>query len=343
MHAARSILRLASLLAALTCAPGARAEGLASSLQGVQKTRPDTLKLVVSVVWEGRDLQGHNLQALAAFRAAFPDLQLVHFVSPAYFLRDDAEAADAAARIKGLMRPGDHVGMALGGWRSLAAKAGVIFRSGPTFWGETLRTIDCEVDCGQDVPVNVYPQEDLQKLIATGIETLDQQGFGRVKGLATAGWVASAEVLEAASKAGIRYDFSAVASEMLAKRAFHYPLYGWAKGLWPEVTPHTQPHVLTTASSGLTEVPQSLAAVDYVATQDIETLFKEYADVAKRDASRELTFPLTMFQESASLSLPVMRRALTGIRAHAEKVALTLEPMALPGMESTAGSLPVAH
>jgi hypothetical protein len=316
--------------------------GAAQAADGAD--RPRTVKLVVTLVWEGRDLEEYNLRALEKFRGEFSDIQLVHFVSPAYFLRDGVDAGVQAAKIRALMRPGDRIGVTLSGWRSLTAKADVIFRSGPTFWGESLRAVDCAVDCGQDVPVNVYPEQDLEKMIATSLRTLEDQGFGRVKGLLTSGWVASPEVLAGAVSAGIRYDFSAVAAEMLSKRARAYPLYGWVKSLWPTITPHTQPHVLTTASSGLTEVPQSLGALDYVGVDDTLLLFKEYAEMARRDSGRELTFPLVLYQETAQTSLPVVKRALTAIFAHATLQGISLAPMELPGMELTGSvAIPVAH
>lgn len=318
---------------------------LSSSALAETTARPRTVKLVVALMWEGRDLEDYNLDALKAFRAEYTDIQLVHFISPAYFLRNDGSATEKAAKIRELIRPGDRIGLALGGWKSLAARADVIFRNGPTFWGETLRPVDCKDDCGQDVPVHVYPAEDLEKLVATGLKVLEEQGFGKVKGLSTAGWVASPEVLEAAALAGIRYDFSAVATEMLAKRARLYPIYGWIKGLWPTITPHTQPFVLTTASAGLTEVPQSIGAVDYVSISDIDTLFREYADLARRDSGRELTFPLSFYQETAQANLPILKRALTAIFAQASAEGISLQPMELPGMEVSGMQLamPLTH
>src|SRR6185312_11039927 len=98
--------------------------------------------------------------------------------------------------------PKDQLAVLLGGWKSLATKAGVIFRRTPTFWGNALRDVDCASDCGLDVPVHVYPESDLEKLLQTSLATLDQHGFGRPKGVAVEGWVASPAVLEAAARVG---------------------------------------------------------------------------------------------------------------------------------------------
>lgn len=301
--------------------------------------RPRTVQLAVSLIWEGRDLEPHNLEALRRFRDAYGSIPFIHFISPAYFLRQDPQGE--AAKVKALLRPGDRVGLALGGWRSLATKAGVIYRDGPTFWGQVQRPNACGADCGQDVPVHVYPQADLVKMIDAGVQTLNQMGFGRVRALATSGWVASPEVLEAAAIAGMRYDFSAVAPEMLMKRARNYPLYGWTKDLWGQVTPHTQPYALATASASLIEVPQSLGAIDYVGAAETTELFKEYAEITRRDAGASLTFPLTFYQETASMSLPVVRSALTSIFGHASSLGIAIAPLDLPEMEAPTQALPM--
>lgn len=304
---------------------------LGSRLARGESSKP--LKLAVVLQWEGRDLKPANLDALKSFRSVFSDVSFVHLLSPAYFLRSGSEAAAAQAKIRALMRPKDQIGLALGGWKSLTAKAGVIFRGGPTFWGHILGPADCEIDCGVEVPVNVYPEKDVEALVASALDTLEQQGFGRPRGMTAEGWAAAPEVLEAASRAGIRYDFSAVAPEMVAPRAQRFPLYQWVKNLWAQVTPHTQPYVIPTARSSVREIPQSLAALDYSTAADVLQVFKEYADVLKKDPDAELTFPLVIYQETAHVTLPVLAKVLQGIFAHAQAEGLMVEQLELPGLE----------
>ena len=193
------------------------------------------VQLGVIVDWQGRDLANMNLEALRAFRQAFGDVAVLHVVSPAYFLRPGLTDADRQAitlAIKSAIQPADHLGIALVGWKSLAAKAGVIFRDSPTFWSEALSPGDCAFDCGIDVPLHLYPEKDLDQLFAAGLDTLEANGFGRPNALITEGWMAAPEVLAAAARAGIRYDFSAVAPELIAPRTKHYPIYQWVKALW---------------------------------------------------------------------------------------------------------------
>ena len=294
---------------------------------------PKALKLALVLQWEGRDLKEGNLEAIRAFRSVFTDVNFVHLVSPAYFLRSSADAALAQTKIRSLMKPKDQIGVALAGWKSLATKAGVIFRSGPTFWGNTMDQTECAVDCGLDVPVNLYPGEDLDALLASALDTLELNGFGRPRGMTTEGWVAAPEVLEAASRAGLRYDFSAVSPEMVAPRVQRFPLFHWVKTLWPQVTPHTQPFVITTAKSSLREIPQSLAALDYSTATEVLQVFKEYTEILKKNPAVELTFPLVIYQETANVTLPVLAKVLQGIFAHAQNNDLAIEPLELPGLE----------
>src|SRR5437868_5197813 len=87
------------------------AAGFASAQDTAALTpAPGSVRLIVSLTWEGRDLQAHNVDALTAFRTAHPELPLAHFVSPAYFLKQDIDPAKAAATIRGTMREGDRIG-----------------------------------------------------------------------------------------------------------------------------------------------------------------------------------------------------------------------------------------
>lgn len=311
------------------------------TLPAVAEMQPRTIRLALALNWEGRDLAPYNLEALRAFREQFRDLNILHLVSPNYFAKAQQGTADtdtasrvAQDAIRNVMRPHDQVAVLLSGWKSVASRAGVIFRGGPTFWGQPLSPLECKKDCGLDVPVNIYPEADLDRLIKTSLDSLAANGFGRPKGIAAAGWVASPEVLAAAARAGVRYDFSAVAPELLAKRAGHYPLFGWVKTLWPQVTPHTQPYQISTPGGEVTEFPQATAAIDYLESKDLLALFAEYVDRAERgDHPEELTFPVVFYQETAKWTLPKLTKTLQAMFAYAQSHQVGLKPLVLPGLE----------
>lgn len=309
-----------------------------------------SLRLVISLIWEGRDLHAHNLEAIREFRREFSDIQLVHFVSPAYFTRPGAPAAKARHALQSVMRPGDKIGIALAGWKSMVQSAGVIFRSGPTFWGYDLRETDCRIDCGLDVPLNIYPQHDVEKILKSGKMVLEAQGFGAVEATTTSGWMASQQILEAYAEAGIRYDFSAVAPELVRRRIGNLPLFHWLQGLWATTTPHTQPYVVpSVVTASLQQIPQNLAAIDYLLSGDIAAITDEYLESLQRDPHRDLTLQLAFYQETAYQMQAQLGKALQIIFAAASKNQVGLRPFDVPGMDlpqkwpSAGEILPVSH
>ena len=305
----------------------------------------NVIRLILAVAWEGRDLQPFNVAALRELRAQTPGWPAIHFISPTYFLSPVFDQKTAATLVKSAFVAGDKLGMTLSGWKTLAGSAGVVFRNGPTFWGTPLRPVDCLIDCGGDIPVSIYPRKDLEKLVSAGIETLDRVGFGRPQAMTVSGWAASPDVLQAAAGAGILYDFSAVAPEIVARRARRYPLYQWVKGLWANVKPDAQPAPADAAPT-ITEVPLALASVDYVEPDDLLTLFKEAADRLKSDPRSDVIFPLVIDQESARQSLPRMLAAFTSIRAYAMTHGIVVEPFLFPGLPDAPAfgpAAPLAH
>ena len=307
-----------------------------------------TIHLMMTLAWEGRDLSVYNQQAWAAFRARFPGLQIMHLVSPAYFTKPAAEQAAVRSTLRQAMQPKDQIGLLLGNWQSLANASGVIFRSSPTFWGAEVRADDCRSDCGLEVPLNIYPADELDKMLQTSVHMLEAQGFGRPSALAVEGWVASSDILEAAYRAGMRYDLSAVSPEMIGAKARYYPIYQWAKSLWPRITPHSQPYQIQLSKGAMTELPQSLAAVDYLAQSDILDIFKEYVERVQRDPQTPLVFPLQVYQETAYMTLPALATTLQAVFAYAQKAGVALTPLQLPDLELPedrllSGATPIAH
>lgn len=284
-----------------------------------------TVRLVVGVSWEGRDLHPFNLDALAAARDAHPEIPYTHFLSPAYFLRAGQHSATARATIASALRPGDRIGVELGGWRSLAEAAGVIYRATPNFWGTVPR--ECaEADCGGDVPLNVYPAADAAKLAATAVETIAANGFPRPASARVSGWVASTHVLEALAAQGVRYDFSAVPPELLAARLRAFPVHDWVRTLWHGITPHAQPFLPPKLTDPITEVPQNVASLEYTSEADAITIFKELLETARKDPSRELTFQLTAYQETARMTAPRLARVVGKMKELAAASGVALVP-----------------
>jgi hypothetical protein len=304
--------------------------------------------LVLALHWEGRDMLDMNLGALAELRAQFDRIPMIHFISPAYFLRSPQEAQAARQKIRTLMRSGDQVGLALGGWKSLVVKADAIFRPGPTFWGYELRPEDCLTDCGQDIPVHIYPEEELHKIMSTSAKVLEDNGFGKPRGLAVTGWVASPQVLEAAARIGISHDFSAVPMTPIQRIIASYPLHYWVRGLWPQPAPQFQTFPITTQTSTITEVPQSIPGMDYATvTEALKTFteFKTAADGRSDSSDKGMLFHLVIHQETAHITAPRVQTFLKAMLADHAVQKQPLTALVVPGMgvAPEEGAGPLVH
>ena len=288
------------------------------------------IQLLLALVWDGQDLSEHNLSALAEFREQHRDLSIVHLVSPAYFTKTKADKAAVTATLRSLIQPQDQIVVLLGGWKSLVASAGVIYRQAPTFWSSAATPGDCAIDCGSDVPLHIYPDADIAKILAKGLSTLAANGFERPIGVSVQGWMASPQLHEAAVRAGLKYDLSAVAPDLLMKRLKNYPIYAWARALWPDLTTHSQPFKVTTDAGSITEVPLSLATMDYLTSKDVDSIFREYLQHLQKTPNRDLVFPLVLHQETAMTTVPILSASLQKIFAAAALEHVQLATLRLP-------------
>lgn len=314
------------------------------------------LHLILSLAWEGRDLRPENLAAIDGLRQRYPGLQVMHFISPAYLVRDSTHAEQYAKLIQARILPGDSVGLLLNGWKSVVTAAGVNFRSHPTFWGSPLRAVDCQQDCGLEVPINVYPSLDLSKLISFGRKTLVTYGFAPPVAIQTSGWVASPQVLATAAAEGLRYDYSAVPIPLIHTRSRHFPLYAWVKNLWKDIGMRTEPFSLNLGPDTIVQVPQSLATVDYLQENDRITAVESWVALAReRGASeRQTTVTLGLYQETSDAVRARTHSIIDSLYAAAEGQRITIIGSALPGpnalgvapttvTEATEPSTPVAQ
>lgn len=289
--------------------------------------------LTISVIlqWEGRSLNPDNIEAIETLRVQFPQFDLIHLLSPAYFLRTPKESQEATLALGRLVRPTDFYGMNLGGWKSLVTQAGVIFRSAPTFWGTSLTLGECRNDCGGDVPLNIYPEADLEKIMDFSLKTLENKALGKPRAMGITGWVGSGVMMDLATKHGLSYDFSPVPPEVLENSFGYYPLFGWTKDLWSNITPLTTPFFRTTTSGRLYHYPQSLGGIDH---QSFGTLVQHLEKAVARwslaktespplsnatNAGQNLTIPIVIYLETAETTVPRLSEELKALLALAQK------------------------
>jgi hypothetical protein len=271
-----------------------------------------TIKVIVTVDWEGRELADENLAAMEKLRADYPSVRLTQFLNAAYFTKPGANADDVAAQIERAIRTNDELGLHIHGWKSLFEASRVTFRTGPTFWGGSVPEDDCDFDCGHEVAISAYTANELSKVIAFSVATLERNGFGHATSFRAGGWLAGTTVRSALTTQGFKYEHSSVPSTFLAGELAGLPLLSMVRSLWPTTTRSSQPYKL----GALTEVPDNGALADYVTSSEMLTVVDAAIATAKSTGTTRVV-SIGFHQETAADYLPRVRGALDGIARRA--------------------------
>ena len=250
---------------------------------------------MISVDWEGRNLDHANLEAIRRFAAELPDVPLTHFLNAAYFTKANADSA-AAEQIRSVLRPIDEAGLHVHCWRSLVEAARVSFRRGPTFWGARYPLVPIDGDIGHEVELEAYSVDEICAIVRRSRELLTRNGFSIGPWFRAGGWIAGDHVLQALVKEGFTVDSSATDAVWHdeVKRA---ALPARIKQLWPSVTKESAPFVITTASGTILEMPDTGALADYTTADEIRGYVE--AGVARFD-DVDLFLHIGFHQETAA-------------------------------------------
>ncbi len=315
------VLGVASTIATAAACGG---EGPEPATEDDELRKSGKIELLVTVDWEGRDLRDANLSAMRALHVRFPQVKIVHFLNAAYFTKRGVDVEDTEARIASTLAPEDEKGLHIHGWKRLFEASGVTFKTGPTFWGTTLRPTECEGDCGHEVPISLYSAPELRKVVKFSVDTLEAHGFGRAKSFRSGGWMAKENVREAIAAEGFLYEESAVPSAFLAPKLSSYPLHGWVDELWRGTTETSQPQALATPAGSLTEIPDNGALADYATADQMVATFEANKATWLRDRRRNVVVSIGFHQETASQYLPQLESALERIYEIAARERLPL-------------------
>ena len=287
--------------------------------------------LYASVDWEGRDLQPANLAAMHSLRIARPNLGLIHFLNAAYFTKPDADPNGVAAKMRSVLAPNDELGLHIHGWKTLFEASGVQYIGRPSYFDPGAGDgDDCRYDCGHDIPIHLYREEDLRKVVRFSLDKLQSEGFGRARGFRTGGWVGAPNVLTALAAEGIVWDSSAVPADWVQGTLGNVAGVNWVRQIWPAINILSQPFQIATPAGPIQEFPDNGALADYVdATQMVQT-FDHLADTLRKNASHDLILHVGFHQESAARFLDRFRAGLDRIEARARQRGVTLVYPALP-------------
>lgn len=268
-----------------------------------------TVKVVVTVDWEGQGLVEGGLQKMRKLRSDFPEVPMLHFINAAYYTKTDANPTVIARKMRSVLKENDEIGLHIHGWKSLFEASGVHYRAHPNFFTDPFDS-DCNYDCGHDVPISSYTQEELEKVMAFSVRTLRNNGFLNIHSFRAGGWMASADVTAALAHQGFRMDYSAVPAYLLAGGLAGQPLLEWVTNLWKGIDEYSQPYWL---DSGILEVPDNGALADYVDAAQMIAIIKRHVEKALASGKSELVV-IGYHQETAGYYLDRIRKTLEFIR-----------------------------
>lgn len=288
-------------------------------------TKHSELILAVSILWEGDQIEAHNIEAIKDFRQRFPSIPLIQFFNPAYLTRSSHDPETVAEIMKSTTRPNDITALHLHGWKSLIESAGVAFRSAPTIWGHRLDPRLCRDDCGGEVPISAYTQKEITRIIDHSCGLLETYNLGRPEGFLAGAWMASHAVFEALAENQIWYDFSLVPASTLAPDLEAFPVYSWIRKLWDQSSPLVQPKKIYTSQGWIHEMGNNAATMDYQSTTDLLELFR--AHVQRANASGKTQFVhISFYQETAAKQLPHLSQALSQFATLSKNLSVKVYP-----------------
>jgi hypothetical protein len=241
-----------------------------------------TIKVLISVDWEGDTLDDANLKAMIALRDKFPQLRLTHYLNAAYYTKPGADPAAITAKINSVIRPDkDEIGLHIHPWKTLVEASGVTFHSKThdvTGLDTTKFDSDCSFDCGYYTALNEYTTDEIAKMLAFSVQTLQKQGFATPVSFRAGYFMADQRVFEALSQQKFVRDSSALPAAIIKDEAINrlanndargyeefWTLYNNTLALWPLITSSSQPYTVSTAGgmSSLQEIPLNGSMVDF--------------------------------------------------------------------------------
>jgi hypothetical protein len=286
-----------------------------------------TARMGVVVAWEGEATQQADVDALKRLRAELSGVRWIHMVDPASFLRGDT--SQAKAYVREATTGEDIFGIHLAGWKSLMDKAGVPFRAKPTFFGNVIAKEDCAVDCGREVPLSAYSQDELRRFLGSAVAVY-RSGTGHdPESFLVAGHVATRAVVLPAREMGLEHDFSGVVPAQMAEALSGYPLSHWVKSAWPSARADRPVFFEMLNGRRLTRYVVNGGQVDWASSETLaEQAWAVVADARARRAS-ECVVIWMLHEATAAKYAPRLLKAMSLFRGRLAAAGVTIAPMAL--------------
>lgn len=308
---ARSSTRTEAALAGLLLALAGACDR--SSGAPAQPAAPGLI-VVVSIDWEGAYFRAESLQALEQFRRDNPDVPITHMLNAAYYTKQGADAAEATRQIRLAVKEGDDTGLHVHAWKSLLAAAGVVPRDGPSFLSRRGELLPFEDDLGFDVDLTVLSVAELRAVMRKSREILEREKLRLGPSFRAAGWLGTANVLEAARAEGFTIDSSAVDPAWLDEEEVPF-LQERLRGLWSRVDQATEPFWIDTPAGRILELPDTGALADYLTALEMTDYVNRALARLRAVPGRPVFVHLGFHAETADEFAPRLADALVRLRA----------------------------
>ncbi|MGI0115325.1 hypothetical protein [Zooshikella sp. RANM57] len=290
---------------------------------------------IISVDWEGYFLKDKDLQKMKTFREDFPEIGLLHFLNAAYYTKADANPVDVTQKIQSVLLPIDEHGLHIHGWRSLAEASNVVFKTAPRAHTNTpIDLANCETpkDCGHEIDISAYNKDELKKIIRKSKRILMDEGFDQPVSFRAGGWMAKSHVIQALAEEGIRYDSSAVPSELLKDSPWEkLPLYRWLDNLWTATDTDSHPYrIRGSENAQLVEIPDNGILADYITAEGMLDVLKKNIEKWQQNPDQNIYVSIGFHQESADRYLDRVREAIGLFEDYTEAHNIPFEWAKLP-------------
>ncbi len=268
--------------------------------------------VTLTIDWEGAYLSPEGLDALDGIRKDFGDAPFTHFVSAAYFAKENPDPTFATF-LAGAVRKNDELCVHLHAWRSLAKAAGVDEKQGPSFLsGNKLLEFE-DGDVGLDLDPDAYTVLELRALLRTSRRLLSQANLRISKSFRAGGYLATPKVLEAIHDEGFIVDASAVDYRMLDERK-HELLPSRLKEIWPKIVTTSQPFFIEGPAPQLLELPLAGVA-DYSTVEEMIEIFDAARARLQKEPGKDVFVSLAMHQENATEFAVRIAEVMAKVRA----------------------------
>ncbi len=282
------------------------------------------INVVVSVDWEGRDLDKSNEEVFSAFRGKYPDIPMQQFLNAAYLTKGVWSKEEIIDFHKNTLRDIDELGLHIHPWKKLVEASGVEFRNKPSLFQDDVPLRESHDDMGHEVALFAYNKAEVIRIIKKSESLMADVGLELGPTFRSGAWLSSEDMRSALIETGYTMDCSAVDGNFLSERWGDYQLCTWTKELWPDCNRVSQPYYIEVEGSKLLEVPNNGCLADYVDEHHMLETLKENYEYGLKEGLKEVFVSIGFHQETALKFIDRLDKAVVLMRDYARKQGFEL-------------------